>query len=172
MAMLLVRTGECCAKRRGVEHPLHFVFPFSLCKCQIQNTAELSAEHSAGVANLFSLSNLRLVLEILPSATFSSILKPYLPATAATALAPNFVLKYSAFITSRGLITKKGYVLFYRLCSLFVVCFRVASAQRKQQENKSLFRTGWHHFTQLFVFSTGPRRVWDRSIFERTNNTN
>lgn len=46
--------------------------------------------------------------EILPSATFSSILKPYLPATAATALSPNFVLKYSAFITSRGLITKKG----------------------------------------------------------------
>ncbi|KAF9373807.1 hypothetical protein CPB97_000312 [Podila verticillata] len=49
--------------------------------------------------------------EILPSATFSSILKPYLPATAATALAPNFVLKYSAFITSRGLITKKGYIV-------------------------------------------------------------
>ncbi|KAG0353269.1 hypothetical protein BG005_007413 [Podila minutissima] len=49
--------------------------------------------------------------EILPTATFSSILRPYLPATAATTLAPNFVLKYSAFITSRGLITKKGYIV-------------------------------------------------------------
>jgi len=74
----------------------------------------------------------RAVLEILPSATFSSILKPYLPATAATALSPNFVLKYSAFITSRGLITKKGYVFL----SLFVV--------RKR------FILGWHHFAQLF----------------------
>ncbi|KAF9413236.1 hypothetical protein BGZ94_000802 [Podila epigama] len=49
--------------------------------------------------------------DILPSATFSSILKPYLPVTAASALSPNFVLKYSALIAGRGLVAKKGYVV-------------------------------------------------------------
>ncbi|GJJ68037.1 glutamate--cysteine ligase regulatory subunit [Entomortierella parvispora] len=48
--------------------------------------------------------------EILPKTTFSSLLQPHLPKAAST-LTPNFVLKYSAFITCRGLITKKGYIV-------------------------------------------------------------
>lgn len=44
---------------------------------------------------------------ILPKETFEGLLEAHLP-VAAKALRPNFVLKYSAFITSRGLITKKG----------------------------------------------------------------
>ncbi|KAF8941367.1 hypothetical protein EDD21DRAFT_391915 [Dissophora ornata] len=47
---------------------------------------------------------------ILPEDTFAALLKPHLP-VAATSLTPNFVLKYSAFITCRGLITKKGYIV-------------------------------------------------------------
>lgn len=50
MAMLPVRIERaCCVKGRGFEHTLHF---FSLIGMQMQNTAELSAEHSAGLANL------------------------------------------------------------------------------------------------------------------------
>ena len=45
--------------------------------------------------------------DILPQETFQSLLQAHLPA-AAKVLRPNFVLKYSAFITCRGLITKKG----------------------------------------------------------------
>ncbi|KAF9274569.1 hypothetical protein BGZ68_000531 [Mortierella alpina] len=45
--------------------------------------------------------------DILPQETFQSLLQPHLPA-ASKVLKPNFVLKYSAFITCRGLITKKG----------------------------------------------------------------
>ncbi|CAO3566500.1 unnamed protein product [Mortierella alpina] len=48
--------------------------------------------------------------DILPQETFQSLLEPYLPA-AVRLLKPNFVLKYSAFITCRGLITKKGYIV-------------------------------------------------------------
>ncbi|KAF9932770.1 hypothetical protein BGZ67_004587 [Mortierella alpina] len=48
--------------------------------------------------------------DILPQETFQSLLHPHLPA-AARVLKPNFVLKYSAFITCRGLITKKGYIV-------------------------------------------------------------
>ncbi|KAF9576198.1 hypothetical protein EC968_010321 [Mortierella alpina] len=48
--------------------------------------------------------------DILPRETFQSLLEPHLPA-AARVLKPNFVLKYSAFITCRGLITKKGYIV-------------------------------------------------------------
>ena len=44
---------------------------------------------------------------ILPRDTFEALLKPYLP-VAATSLTPNFVLKYSVFITCRGLVAKKG----------------------------------------------------------------
>jgi len=44
---------------------------------------------------------------ILPKETLQEVLETYLPVAAKT-LRPNFVLKYSAFITSRGLITKKG----------------------------------------------------------------
>ncbi|KAI1296402.1 hypothetical protein EDD11_007337 [Mortierella claussenii] len=47
---------------------------------------------------------------ILPKETFSALLKPHLP-VAAESLVPNFVLKYSAFITCRGLVTKKGYIV-------------------------------------------------------------
>ncbi|KAG0046761.1 hypothetical protein BGZ83_008072 [Gryganskiella cystojenkinii] len=48
--------------------------------------------------------------DILPKNTLSSLLQSHLPVAAST-LTPNFVLKYSAFITSRGLITKKGYIV-------------------------------------------------------------
>ncbi|KAF9915584.1 hypothetical protein BX616_005823 [Lobosporangium transversale] len=47
---------------------------------------------------------------ILPQETFALLLKPYLP-VAAEFLVPNFVLKYSAFITCRGVVTKKGYII-------------------------------------------------------------
>ncbi|KAF9912060.1 hypothetical protein EC991_001006 [Linnemannia zychae] len=49
-------------------------------------------------------------VEILPKSTFAALLQPHLPGAAAS-LTPNFVLKYSAFITCRGLITKKGYII-------------------------------------------------------------
>ncbi|KAK3841489.1 MAG: hypothetical protein J3R72DRAFT_152744 [Linnemannia gamsii] len=49
-------------------------------------------------------------VEILPKNTFAALLRPHLPGAAAS-LTPNFVLKYSAFITCRGLITKKGYIV-------------------------------------------------------------
>ncbi|KAG0288389.1 hypothetical protein BGZ97_006830 [Linnemannia gamsii] len=49
-------------------------------------------------------------VEILPKNTFTALLQPYLPGAAAS-LTPNFVLKYSAFITSRGLVAKKGYIV-------------------------------------------------------------
>ncbi|KAG0211028.1 hypothetical protein BGX28_008598 [Mortierella sp. GBA30] len=48
--------------------------------------------------------------DILPQETFRSLLQTSLPAAAAM-LRPNFVVKYSAFITCRGLITKKGYIV-------------------------------------------------------------
>ncbi|KAF8967987.1 hypothetical protein BGZ46_000077 [Entomortierella lignicola] len=47
---------------------------------------------------------------ILPKETLTTLLKRHLPVAAET-LEPSFVLKYSAFITSRGLITKKGYIV-------------------------------------------------------------
>ncbi|KAF9181199.1 hypothetical protein BGZ51_005591 [Haplosporangium sp. Z 767] len=47
---------------------------------------------------------------ILPEQTLKEMLEPYLP-NAAKVLTPNFVLKYSALITSRGLVTKKGYIV-------------------------------------------------------------
>ncbi|KAG0309389.1 hypothetical protein BGZ98_002895 [Dissophora globulifera] len=47
---------------------------------------------------------------ILPKDTFATLLQPYLP-VAAESLAPSFVLKYSVFITNRGLVTKKGYIV-------------------------------------------------------------
>ncbi|KAF9995605.1 hypothetical protein BGZ79_010707 [Entomortierella chlamydospora] len=47
---------------------------------------------------------------ILPKETLTTLLKRHLP-VAAESLVPNFVLKYSAFITSRGLIAKKGYIV-------------------------------------------------------------
>ncbi|KAF9923667.1 hypothetical protein FBU30_006255 [Linnemannia zychae] len=49
-------------------------------------------------------------VEILPKNTFAALLQPYFPVAAAS-LTPNFVLKYSSFITSRGLVTKKGYIV-------------------------------------------------------------
>ncbi|KAG0259755.1 hypothetical protein BG011_002404 [Mortierella polycephala] len=48
---------------------------------------------------------------ILPKSTFASLLQPHLPATSASSLTPNFVLKYSALITNRGLISRKGYII-------------------------------------------------------------
>ncbi|KAF9385797.1 hypothetical protein BGX21_000962, partial [Mortierella sp. AD011] len=47
---------------------------------------------------------------ILPKETLTTLLKRHLP-VAAESLVPSFVLKYSAFITSRGLIAKKGYIV-------------------------------------------------------------
>ncbi|KAG0262978.1 hypothetical protein BG011_009476 [Mortierella polycephala] len=44
---------------------------------------------------------------ILPEQTLKELLEPYLPG-AAKVLRPNFVLKYSALITCRGVVTKKG----------------------------------------------------------------
>ncbi|KAF8940229.1 hypothetical protein BGZ47_007818 [Haplosporangium gracile] len=49
-------------------------------------------------------------VEILPKNTFAALLQPFLPGAAAS-LTPNFVLKYSAFITCRGLVAKKGYIV-------------------------------------------------------------
>ncbi|KAF9091629.1 hypothetical protein BGX23_004986 [Mortierella sp. AD031] len=49
-------------------------------------------------------------VEILPKNTFVALLQPHLPG-AAVSLTPNFVLKYSAFITCRGLVAKKGYIV-------------------------------------------------------------
>ncbi|KAG0074104.1 hypothetical protein BGZ90_011023 [Linnemannia elongata] len=49
-------------------------------------------------------------VEILPKNTFAALLQPHLPGAAAS-LTPNFVLKYSAFITCRGLVAKKGYIV-------------------------------------------------------------
>ncbi|KAG0206302.1 hypothetical protein BGX28_002248 [Mortierella sp. GBA30] len=48
---------------------------------------------------------------ILPGPTLSSLLQTHLPATAASSLAPNCVLKYSSLITNRGLVVRKGYVV-------------------------------------------------------------
>ncbi|KAH7052990.1 hypothetical protein BKA57DRAFT_456935 [Linnemannia elongata] len=49
--------------------------------------------------------------DILPKSTLASLLQPHLPATSASLLEPNFVLKYSVLITSRGLISRKGYIV-------------------------------------------------------------
>lgn len=59
-------------------------------------------------------------VEILPKNTFTALLQPHLPGAAAS-LTPNFVLKYSAFITSRGLVAKKGYVcvISFFTCHIF-----------------------------------------------------
>ncbi|KAG0010561.1 hypothetical protein BGZ80_001382, partial [Entomortierella chlamydospora] len=47
---------------------------------------------------------------ILPKATLASLLQPHLPTASDSTLAPNFVLKYSALLSGRGLITRKGYI--------------------------------------------------------------
>ncbi|KAF9931500.1 hypothetical protein FBU30_010009 [Linnemannia zychae] len=49
--------------------------------------------------------------DILPKSTLASLLQPHLGATSASLLEPNFVLKYSVLISSRGLISKKGYIV-------------------------------------------------------------
>ncbi|KAK3833611.1 MAG: hypothetical protein J3R72DRAFT_231165 [Linnemannia gamsii] len=46
--------------------------------------------------------------DILPKSTLASLLQPHLPATSASLLEPNYVLKYSVLISSRGLISRKG----------------------------------------------------------------
>ncbi|KAG0363373.1 hypothetical protein BC939DRAFT_444829 [Gamsiella multidivaricata] len=48
---------------------------------------------------------------ILPKSTLASLLQPHLPATSASSLAPRSVLKYSAILTGRGLVTRKGYIV-------------------------------------------------------------
>ncbi|KAF9158124.1 hypothetical protein DFQ26_007962, partial [Actinomortierella ambigua] len=48
--------------------------------------------------------------DLLPQDTFAKLLEPYLTASL-TKLRPNFVVKYSAFIHSRGLVTKKGVII-------------------------------------------------------------
>ncbi|KAI1319140.1 hypothetical protein EDD11_004783 [Mortierella claussenii] len=48
---------------------------------------------------------------ILPKSTLSSLLQPHLPATSESTLAPSTVLKYSALLSGRGLITRKGYIV-------------------------------------------------------------
>ncbi|KAI8349105.1 hypothetical protein B0O80DRAFT_460708 [Mortierella sp. GBAus27b] len=48
--------------------------------------------------------------QILPKETLQRLLERHLP-VAAKNMQTNFVIKYSAFITSRGLIAKKGYVV-------------------------------------------------------------
>ncbi|KAK3806744.1 MAG: hypothetical protein J3Q66DRAFT_358361 [Benniella sp.] len=48
---------------------------------------------------------------ILPKSTLASLLQPHLPSTSASSLAPTFVLKYSALLSGRGLITRKGYIV-------------------------------------------------------------
>ncbi|KAF9978046.1 hypothetical protein BGZ73_003973 [Actinomortierella ambigua] len=48
--------------------------------------------------------------DLLPQNTFAKLLEPYLTASSAK-IHPNFVVKYSAFIHSRGLVTKKGYII-------------------------------------------------------------
>ncbi|KAG0226083.1 hypothetical protein BGW41_004282 [Actinomortierella wolfii] len=48
--------------------------------------------------------------DILPQTTFVQLFQPYLTASVPK-LRPTFVIKYSAFITSRGLVTKKGYII-------------------------------------------------------------
>ncbi|KAF9962787.1 hypothetical protein BGZ65_007939 [Modicella reniformis] len=45
---------------------------------------------------------------ILPKSTLESLLQPHLPTTSRSSLAPTFVLKYSALLSGRGLITRKG----------------------------------------------------------------
>ncbi|KAF9952364.1 hypothetical protein BGZ72_006339 [Mortierella alpina] len=48
---------------------------------------------------------------ILPGPTLSTLLQAHLPAAAASPLVPKFVLKYSALITNRGLVSRKGYIV-------------------------------------------------------------
>jgi diketogulonate reductase-like aldo/keto reductase len=69
------------------------VLPRDLIKYAKENTIELLTHGDA--------------VEILPKNTFAALLEPHLPGSAAS-LTPNFVLKYSTFITYRGLISKKG----------------------------------------------------------------
>ncbi|KAF8936916.1 hypothetical protein BGZ58_003518 [Dissophora ornata] len=45
---------------------------------------------------------------ILPTSTLASLLQPHLPAASESPLTPNFVLKYSAILGGRGLVTRKG----------------------------------------------------------------
>ncbi|KAF9438751.1 hypothetical protein BGZ76_005057 [Entomortierella beljakovae] len=54
---------------------------------------------------------------ILPKSTLASLLQPHLPAASNSTLTPNFVLKYSALLTGRGLIERKGYAY----CTFVVV---------------------------------------------------
>ncbi|KAF9910648.1 hypothetical protein EC991_005954 [Linnemannia zychae] len=49
--------------------------------------------------------------DILPRSTLASLLQPHLAATSASLLEPNYVLKYSVLISSRGLISRKGYIV-------------------------------------------------------------
>ncbi|KAG0198310.1 hypothetical protein BGX33_012431 [Mortierella sp. NVP41] len=49
--------------------------------------------------------------DILPKSTLALLLQSHLPATSASLLEPNFVLKYSVLISSRGLISRKGYIV-------------------------------------------------------------
>ncbi|KAF9136336.1 hypothetical protein BGW39_000052 [Mortierella sp. 14UC] len=49
--------------------------------------------------------------DILPKSTLASLLQPHLPATSASLLEPNYVLKYSVLISSRGLVSRKGYIV-------------------------------------------------------------
>ncbi|KAF9150459.1 hypothetical protein BG015_007738 [Linnemannia schmuckeri] len=49
--------------------------------------------------------------DILPKSTLASLLQPHLAATSVSLLEPNFVLKYSVLISSRGLISRKGYIV-------------------------------------------------------------
>ncbi|KAF9916561.1 hypothetical protein BX616_003445 [Lobosporangium transversale] len=48
---------------------------------------------------------------ILPKSTLSSLLRPHLPVTSDSTLTPNFVLKYSALLSGRGLLVRKGYIV-------------------------------------------------------------
>ncbi|ORZ11004.1 hypothetical protein BCR41DRAFT_357330 [Lobosporangium transversale] len=43
--------------------------------------------------------------------TLSSLLRPHLPVTSDSTLTPNFVLKYSALLSGRGLLVRKGYIV-------------------------------------------------------------
>ncbi|ORZ11691.1 hypothetical protein BCR41DRAFT_356773 [Lobosporangium transversale] len=49
--------------------------------------------------------------DILPKSTLSSLLRPHLPVTSDSTLTPNFVLKYSALLSGRGLLVRKGYIV-------------------------------------------------------------
>ncbi|KAG0322695.1 hypothetical protein BGZ99_003188 [Dissophora globulifera] len=50
-------------------------------------------------------------INILPKSTLATLLQPHLPVASELSLSPNFVLKYSAVLGGRGLITRKGYIV-------------------------------------------------------------